>query len=58
MTLAKYEEESAMLSDTLVEKFINDELDTMQLIRLLNRKRDVDYFIGRLEGEKYKEGIS
>ena len=53
--LASYEEESAMLIDTIVEKFVNDELDTMQLIRFLSRKRDVDYFIGRMDGEKYKE---
>lgn len=53
--LASYEEESAMLIDTIVEKFVSDELDTMQLIRFLSRKRDVDYFIGRMDGEKYKE---
>lgn len=50
----EYQRESDYLEEAMLQKYVSGELDTVTLSRLLRRKADVDYFIGRYDGEKLR----
>ena len=51
LTATEHREESAFLNETILRKHTLEELDIVQLSKLLRRKQEIDYFIGRIEGE-------
>lgn len=54
----EYAKELLFMKNMILEKFVLDELDINSLLRIIDRLEDIAYFIGRLDGEKYKEEIT
>lgn len=48
--------EVSFVREVILRKYVLDDLDIKQLYNLLERFESLNYFLGRLEGEKYKGG--
>lgn len=48
-------EEFSFLKETILQKYVTNDLDPLQLSRLLNRCSELSYFLGRADAEKYNQ---